>query len=248
MHQFLFLLSVILFSCGFANENWTKSDHKIKSDIDYLVYHYKPTDGELKMYLKDENGKNFRKFSNLKSSLNQKGVELIFAMNGGMFTPEYTPAGLFIENGEQLNKINRVKDAPGNFHLTPNGVFGIHSNGRFDISATEKFMNSGNLSFATQSGPMLMINGEYHPAFNKGSKNLNIRNGVGVLPNGEALFVMSKKRVNFYDFASFFKSHGCENALYLDGAISQTYILNEAEESLNRGNFGVIIGVEKALN
>jgi len=28
---------------------------------------------------------------------------------------------------------------------------------------------------------MLLINGEYHPAFNEGSSNLNIRNGVGVL-------------------------------------------------------------------
>jgi uncharacterized protein YigE (DUF2233 family) len=91
---------------------------------------------------------------------------------------------------------------------------------------------------------MLLIDGEIHPAFKKGSKNLNIRNGVGILPDNKVVFAMSKEEVNFYDFAEFFKSKGCKNALYLDGFVSRTYLPEEDWEQLD-GNFGVIIGVAK---
>jgi uncharacterized protein YigE (DUF2233 family) len=88
----------------------------------------------------------------------------------------------------------------------------------------------------------LVIDGEIHKAFNKGSTNLNIRNGVGILPNNKILFAMSKKEINFYDFAEFFKSKGCKNALYLDGFVSRTYCPNQNWMQTD-GDFGVIIGV-----
>ena len=72
-------------------------------------------------------------------------------------------------------------------------------------------------------------------------KNLNIRNGVGILPNGQLIFGMSKQKINFYDFASFFKSLGCKNALYLDGYISKTYLPSKNWISQD-GKFGIIIG------
>jgi hypothetical protein len=53
--------------------------------------------------------------------------------------------------------------------------------------------------------------------FKQGSTNLNIRNGVGILLNNKIIFAMSRKEINFYDFATYFKSMGCKNALYLDG-------------------------------
>jgi uncharacterized protein YigE (DUF2233 family) len=99
-----------------------------------------------------------------------------------------------------------------------------------------------NIKFATQSGPMLVVNGEIHTAFKKGSSNLNIRNGVGILPNNHILFAMSKKEINFYDFAQFFKNAGCKNALYLDGFVSRTY-LPEKNWVQTDGQFGVMIGV-----
>jgi len=80
-----------------------------------------------------------------------------------------------------------------------------------------------------------------HPKFNMGSTNVNIRNGVGVLPDGSLLFAMSKEKINFYDFALYFKQNGCENALYLDGFVSKTYLPSQGWEQLD-GNFGVIIG------
>jgi uncharacterized protein YigE (DUF2233 family) len=90
-----------------------------------------------------------------------------------------------------------------------------------------------------------LIDGKIHPAFKDGSLNLNIRNGVGILPGNKILFAMSKWPVNFYDFAEYFKSQGCKDALYLDGAISRTY-LPEKNWSQTGGDFGVIIGVSTA--
>ena len=55
---------------------------------------------------------------------------------------------------------------------------------------------------------------------------------------------MSKQEVSFYDFAKYFKKIGCENALYLDGFVSRTY-LPEKNWIQTDGNFGVIIGVAK---
>jgi uncharacterized protein YigE (DUF2233 family) len=52
---------------------------------------------------------------------------------------------------------------------------------------------------------------------------------------------MSKTFINFYDFAAYFKKAGCKNALYLDGAISQTYLPAKNWNQAG-GNFGVIIG------
>jgi uncharacterized protein YigE (DUF2233 family) len=100
------------------------------------------------------------------------------------------------------------------------------------------------VKFATQSGPLLLINGKIHTKFNKGSKNLNIRNGVGILPNNQLLFAMSKQEINFYDFATYFKSKGCKNALYLDGFVSKTYLPEKGWNDLG-GQFGVIIGETK---
>lgn len=51
---------------------------------------------------------------------------------------------------------------------------------------------------------------------------------------------MSKQKINFYDFATFFKNKGCENALYLDGYVSRIYLPSKNWKQLD-GNFGVII-------
>jgi uncharacterized protein YigE (DUF2233 family) len=88
---------------------------------------------------------------------------------------------------------------------------------------------------------MLLIDGEYHPALKKGSTNMHIRNGVGILPNGNVLFAISKQKVNFYDFATLFKQMGCKNALYLDGFVSKCYLPANGANDLG-GAFGVIIG------
>lgn len=198
---------------------------------------------QVSFYWKDDRGQILKSILNLKTFIENQNSQLRFAMNGGMYTRENAPQGLFIENGTQHTKLDTASGS-GNFYLKPNGVFYITADNRAGICKTEDFKSISGVRVATQSGPMLLISGEIHPAFKKGSVNLNIRNGVGVLPDNRVVFLMSKVEINFFDFAEAFKAMGCRNALYLDGFVSRTYLPEENWTQLD-GNFGVIIGVLK---
>jgi len=163
------------------------------------------TKQELKFYWKNDNGEIINNFINLKEHVAFKSKRLIFAMNGGMYKKDFSPQGLYIENGIVKSEIDTLVNGYGNFYLQPNGVFYITNDNKGVVCKTTDFKNS-NVKYATQSGPMLLVNGEIHSKFRNGSKNLNIRNGVGILPNGNLLFAMSKEKINFYDFATYFKS------------------------------------------
>jgi uncharacterized protein YigE (DUF2233 family) len=197
----------------------------------------------IRFYWKNEKGEILRSIANLKEHVGKTGHELRFAMNGGMYRKDNSPQGLYIENGRELSPLDTASGS-GNFYLKPNGVFYISKNNEAGVSTTERFSGNDRITFATQSGPMLLIDGAIHPAFKKGSPNLNIRNGVGILPDGKVLFVMSKQEINFFDFASFFLDMGCRNALYLDGLVSRAY-LPELDWVQVDGNFGVIVGVNR---
>ncbi len=164
-------------------------------------------------------------------------------MNGGMYDQFNSPQGLYIENGKILSEIDTF-EGKGNFYLKPNGIFYITNDNSPKICKSNAFLNNQSIRFATQSGPMLLIDGQIHPDFVKGSKNLNIRNGVGILSNHQVVFVMSLQEINFYDFAQYFKSLGCKNALYLDGFVSRTYLPEQQWIQID-GHFGVMIGVVK---
>ncbi len=211
--------------------------------ISYVVNPHKQT---LKFYWKDKDGRNYVDFQNLKTNLEKEQKTLLFAMNGGMYNKDLSPQGLYIENGQPLAEVDRTEKGYGNFFLQPNGIFYLTKNKKAVICKTSDFQNHDQVNYATQSGPMLLIDGKMHPKFTKGSANVGIRNGVGVLPNGDLLFAMSKEKINFYDFANYFKQEGCKNALYLDGFVSRTYLPANNWEQVD-GNFGVIIGETKTL-
>jgi uncharacterized protein YigE (DUF2233 family) len=196
--------------------------------------------------LKDNQGQFIHNFRNLKTYVESQQKTLLFAVNGGMYQKDFSPQGLYIENQKQIQKIDHANGG-GNFYLKPNGIFYLTMNQEAKICKTENFKNDKHIKYATQSGPMLVIDGQIHPAFIQGSSNVNIRNGVGILPNHQIIFAMSKKEINFYDFAEFFKNLGCQQALYLDGFVSRTY-LPEKNWIQEDGNFGVIIGWTKAKN
>ena len=195
---------------------------------------------DLKLYWKKENGEMIKNFLTLQKLSESKSEKLIFAMNGGMYKNDLSPQGLYIENGIIKSEIDTLTNGFGNFYMQPNGIFYITNKNKGFVCKTTDFKNS-DIRYATQSGPLLLLNGGIHSKFRNGSKNLNIRNGVGITPNGNLIFAMSKEKINFYDFARYFKSIGCENALYLDGFVSKTY-LPEKGWNLTDGNFGVIIG------
>ena len=196
---------------------------------------------DLRLYWKDDKQENFRSILNLKSWLDKHHKKLKFAMNAGMYRQDNSPQGLFIENKKTITPLDTTTGS-GNFYLKPNGVFYITKNNLPAICKTTSFIDDGDIKYATQSGPMLVIEGQIHSAFKQGSTNMNIRNGVGILPDNRVIFAMSKKEINFYDFASYFKSLGCKNALYLDGLVSRTY-LPQQNWTQTDGNFGVIIAV-----
>jgi uncharacterized protein YigE (DUF2233 family) len=232
-HRLFIGLAFLVFCIGATPEQ--------EKDPRFLSFVTDPA--SIKFYWKDDNGQIFGSIQNLKQFVETKNQELQFAMNGGMFKKDNSPQGLFIQNNTTLAPLDTLSGT-GNFYLKPNGVFYLTRDNRAVICQSKEFVDNGQINFATQSGPMLIIDGQIHPVFKKGSVNLNIRNGVGVLPDNKVVFAMSKQEVNFYDFAEFFQNMGCKNALYLDGFVSRTYLPEQNWRQLD-GNFGVIIGVTK---
>lgn len=199
-----------------------------------------PKQGQLRLYWQGDNGKPLLTFSRLQKHVNQEGEKLRFAMNGGMYLKDHSPQGLYVEKGEIIKKMDTASSGYGNFYMAPNGVFFITQNNKSGVCTTSEYGAKDDIAYATQSGPMLLINGEMHPKFTKGSENIHIRNGVGILPSGEVIFAISKAKINFYDFAKFFESKGCKNALYLDGFVSKVYLPEQKVEQMD-GQFGVLI-------
>ncbi len=226
----------------------TKNSCENGDDSCIISYIINPKNQELKLYWKNQQGKNYLNFEKLKTELEKNNQELVFAMNGGIYRQDNSsPLGLFIEEGIVKTKINNVKEASGNFYLQPNGIFLLTDDNRADVCKTSDYKEYKNIKYATQSGPMLIIDGLLNSKFNKGSKNRYIRNGVGILPDGRIIFAISKKKINFFDFATFFKNKGCKNALYLDGYVSKCYLPSKKQKEMN-GKFGVIIAETKFKN
>ena len=235
----LITLSLVLL-LGSANMRFTP--HRQDSDL-FVSYQVDVSKADLRLYWKNDRDQQFHSIANLKSWVESKNKKLVFAMNGGMYMEDRAPLGLYIENTKQLRHLNTAKGS-GNFYLQPNGVFYITNDNKAGICKTQDFENKGKIKYATQSGPLLVVDGAINTVFTKGSVNTNIRNGVGILPSGEVIFAMSKSNVNFYDFAQYFQHLGCKYALYLDGFVSRTY-LPEKNWTQTDGDFGVIIGVTK---
>ena len=234
------------------NPHNRNNPHKSFSD-NIVSYTVDPKTQDLRFYREDDSGHLLGSIQHLKDWLDQKHRSLIFAMNGGMFKTDGSPVGLFIQEQITITPLD-TSTGEGNFYLKPNGVLYISKDKKATICQTADFRTNdpthspphssvtSPISYATQSGPMLLLNGTIHPVFKKGSTNLNIRNGVGILPDGKLVFAMSKEPINFYDFAEYFKTMGCQNALYLDGFVSRTY-LPEKDWIQTDGNFGIIIAV-----
>lgn len=194
------------------------------------------------LHLKNDSGQLFGNIGSLKGWMERRNKIVRSAMNGGMYMPDHNPVGLYIEDGRIIRKIDRRTEGSGNFLLQPNGVFGIMDDGSAFVRRTADVTNMLHVRYATQSGPMLVVDGSVNKLFTPGSKNLNIRNGVGMLPDGRVLFGISREPVNFHDFASWFKERGCSNALYLDGFVSKA-LMPEAGISDLDGDLGVLIAV-----
>lgn len=164
-----------------------------------------------------------RSMEALEARLGARAAQLRFAMNAGMYDEEGDPIGLYVAEGRQRRAINR-RPGEGNFHLLPNGVFTVAANGRAAVMKSADYAPASGPQWATQSGPMLVIDGALHPAFAPNGDSLHVRNGVGVDGAGIAWFAISDEPVSFGRFARLFRDAlGCRNALFLDGAVSSLW-------------------------
>jgi len=171
----------------------------------------------VRLYWKRSDGTPYAYLSSLPRVLENETGKLLFATNGGMFDSALKPVGLYVEQGRELVHVN-TKSGYGNFHMKPNGIFYIAA-GRAAVVETQAFVKQHpQADVATQSGPMLVINGRLHSRFDRGSRSLKARNGVGVRADGKVIFAISQGEVSFDAFARLFRDWlNCPNALFLDG-------------------------------
>lgn len=187
----------------------------------------------LKTFWQRPDGEPYGSFSRLAEV--EKG--LVFAMNGGMYHKDTSPVGLYVENGRELKRANTAS-GPGNFHMKPNGVFYIAGD-RAGVVETGRYLRQRpRAEFATQSGPMLVIDGKIHPKISDEGVSRKIRNGVGLRDPQTVVFAISNGAVTFGEFARLFRDElGTSNALFLDGSISSLYA-----PSVNRADWGLPMG------
>lgn len=193
---------------------------------DYTVCRFDLRQDRLQLFSLGADGEPYGSFGALADALGERGLELAFAMNAGMYGEDLKPIGLYVEDGRTLKKLNR-RDGPGNFHLKPNGLFFIDGE-KGGVIESEAFFASGlKPRYASQSGPMLVVDGRIHPRFSEDGTSLQRRNGVGSPGPHTLIFAISESRVNFHSFARLFRDHlKTPNALFLDGSISS---LHDAE-------------------
>ena len=227
---------VFAMSLPAASEGCSRMDHDGQGYIVCQVEAAQEPDLQLWQY--DQDGAPLNSFNNVRKSL-PAGQDLSFAMNAGMFHPDYRPVGLLVIDGQELAPLN-PHAGEGNFGMLPNGVFCTGGARAFQVIESRAYAKAApDCRLATQSGPMLVIDGALHPRFLVDSDSRYIRNGVGVSPDGQtAWFAISNRPVTFHEFGRLFRDGlGVRDALYFDGSISRLYA-----PGLNRADFGRSMG------
>jgi uncharacterized protein YigE (DUF2233 family) len=198
----------------------------------------------LDLFWRDAAGRPYRQFFALRDALEHQGKKLVFAMNGGMYQPDFSPVGLFVADGREFVPLNRHTGS-SNFSQQPNGVFLVEGNSARIVTTNEYWLERPTPLLATQSGPMLVHEGEITTSavMSPNSQWRKIRNGVCAPSPDTVVFVISESPVTFYGFASYFRDHlHCREALYLDGSISSLYAPRLGREDLG-SDMGPILGV-----
>jgi uncharacterized protein YigE (DUF2233 family) len=242
---------VLLSATGMAQAESCRAESF--SGASYAVCSFNLAKDRVRTFWRGNDGNPYRTFDALAADLEAKGKSLRFAMNGGMYRGDLSPVGLYIEDGRMMVPPNTVtltgaQSQIPNFYKKPNGVFYI-GEGRAGILETGRFLaEKPEANFATQSGPMLLINGKIHPAFIVNSTDRKPRDGVGLSSRNEIYFVITKSWVSFYDFARFFRDRlGCSNALFLDGGEAPGLYAPELgrNDAPAHGGYGPIIAVSE---
>ena len=217
------LAFLLLSACGSSapDPQWPASTCRIELFEATRFTVCDPDGGKLRLFATGRGQTPLRSFAEIMTKV--PADQVAFAMNAGMFDEDGRPIGLAIVDGKQVRAIN-MRDGGGNFHLMPNGVFLVRRDGTTAIVTSKNLAPSPKIVFATQSGPMLVIDGQIHPKFDTDGESRFIRNGVGIGPGGKPLFVISNEVVSFGKFARFFRDGlHARNALYFDGSVSSLW-------------------------
>lgn len=195
----------------------------------YRIVHVDLKRETLSLHWRDPtSGQPFGSIETLRQWGEERGQRVLFAANAGIYDHKFAPLGLYVENSKTLVPLNLAHGNPasGNFSLLPNGVFAIYSDGRAAVRTSAAFKADDKTArLATQSGPMLLIDGQLNEQFIDDSSSLKWRSGVCVKSPTEVVFAVSEAPVNFHTFGRLFRDKlGCRDALYLDGSISQLYV------------------------
>ena len=202
---------------------------------------------ELQLYWRNDKKRILKTLTELRKTVEADGQTLLFGTNGGMYDQRNHPQGLLVIDQIEQQPVDEKKKGYGNFYLQPNGVFYQQPNGQIAVTTTDAYLAhtkaNGTPRFATQSGPMVVVDGRITDPLNPGSTNLATRSGVGMVGQRHLVFLISDEPVNFHTFASVFKDYlGCDNALYLDGNVSRWYSRDGFRKDKD-GQFGPMIGV-----
>jgi uncharacterized protein YigE (DUF2233 family) len=189
------------------------TDH-IVCEIDLRSY-------DIGLFHRDTDGKPYRSLRNFDAAMAGQGRQPILSMNAGMYHEDLSAVGLLVEHGRQTSPID-LASGVGNFFMKPNGVFSVRADGTAAITESSAYAAAPPVdAFATQSGPMLVIDGRLHPRFEENGSSRYIRNGVGVRDPNTVVLAISRQPVSFGSFGRLFRDAlQCPNALYFDGAIS----------------------------
>lgn len=219
------------------------------TDVSYRGTSYQTFEtapSRIKLLWKDENARLIRQLSVAQKILERQGKRPQMLMNGGIFEEGGIPSGLLVIDGITLRPLN-LAAGRGNFFLQPNGVFYVDKANQAAVITSQEFVRlRPDCRLAVQSGPLLLRNQLTHPAFRENSSHRLHRNGVGVRADGTVIFAATifgqKRYPTLYEFADFFRSLGCRDALFLDGDISQLEI--DPKKPLVPGNhFATIFAV-----
>jgi uncharacterized protein YigE (DUF2233 family) len=199
---------------------------------------------DMRLYSRAADGGYLRSFEALQGELGHETRNVRFAMNAGMFNDAGAPIGLYVAEGAEQKSI-ALADGPGNFHMKPNGVFWQGDDGALHIETSETYAREQRAPrWATQSGPMLLINGALHPRIAQDGASRLVRNGVGLRDAHTAYFVISSGMVSFGRFARFFRDElECRDALFLDGTVSSLWApsIGRSDDSHDLGPMVVVL-------
>lgn len=135
--------------------------------------------------------------------------QALLSINGGFFDHEFNPLGLRINHKKMENPLKRISWW---------GIFYVRNNQAY-ISSVKRFSHDGDIDFAVQSGPRLLIKGRI-PSLKPGIAD---RSALGITADGKVIIVVSTtSAMSTYELARMLKRPplSCTDAINLDGGSS----------------------------